>query len=77
MEMNWSGNIRQLRNVVERLIILCPNISRIDKEQIVEHVLPTNSRSHILRDVFNKFDRKEDLLTYIAQEYETYKSTRK
>lgn len=75
--MNWSGNIRQLRNVVERLIILCPNISRIEKEQIVEHVLPTNSRSHILRDVFNKFDRKEDLLNYVAQEYETYKQSRR
>lgn len=23
-EINWTGNIRQLRNVVERLIILCP-----------------------------------------------------
>lgn len=23
-EVNWTGNIRQLRNVVERLIILCP-----------------------------------------------------
>jgi two-component system, NtrC family, nitrogen regulation response regulator NtrX len=24
-KVNWTGNIRELRNVVERLIILCPN----------------------------------------------------
>ena len=23
--MEWSGNIRELRNVIERLIILCDN----------------------------------------------------
>ncbi len=31
--LNWTGNIRQLRNMVERLIILCPeNISASDVE---------------------------------------------
>jgi DNA-binding NtrC family response regulator len=25
-EKRWSGNIRELRNVVERLIILCDNV---------------------------------------------------
>jgi DNA-binding NtrC family response regulator len=24
--MKWTGNIRELRNVVERLVILCDNI---------------------------------------------------
>lgn len=33
MERSWTGNIRQLRNVVERLIILCGNtIERTDVE---------------------------------------------
>lgn len=31
--LDWTGNIRQLRNVVERLIILCPeNITQADVE---------------------------------------------
>lgn len=31
--INWSGNIRQLRNVIERLIILCPDtITKQDVE---------------------------------------------
>ena len=24
-EVNWTGNIRELRNIIERLIILCNN----------------------------------------------------
>jgi DNA-binding NtrC family response regulator len=23
-EVNWTGNIREFRNIIERLIILCP-----------------------------------------------------
>jgi len=29
-EVNWTGNIRELRNVVERLIILCDNVITAD-----------------------------------------------
>ncbi len=37
-EYNWTGNIRELRNVVERLIILSPK--SIGKEDVVSYVLP-------------------------------------
>lgn len=36
---NWTGNIRELRNVVERLIILCDN--KIKGEDIHKFVLPS------------------------------------
>ena len=37
-EYNWTGNIRELRNVVERLIILSPKT--IGREDVVSYVLP-------------------------------------
>jgi len=38
VQMSWGGNIRQLRNVVERLIILCGNIITLaDVKTYVEH----------------------------------------
>ncbi|MFT3934724.1 MAG: sigma-54 dependent transcriptional regulator [Chitinophagaceae bacterium] len=37
-EYNWSGNIRELRNVVERLVILSGKT--ITKEDIVSNVIP-------------------------------------
>ncbi len=35
MQMNWSGNIRELRNVVERLVILCDE--QIDECDVVSY----------------------------------------
>ena len=37
-EYNWTGNIRELRNVVERLIILSPKT--ISREDVASYVLP-------------------------------------
>jgi two-component system, NtrC family, nitrogen regulation response regulator NtrX len=37
-EYNWTGNIRELRNVVERLIIL--SVKHITKEDIKNYVQP-------------------------------------
>lgn len=35
-EINWTGNIRELRNVIERLIILCPK--SIDEASVNKYV---------------------------------------
>ncbi len=37
-DYNWTGNIRELRNVVERLIILSPKT--ISREDVASYVLP-------------------------------------
>ncbi len=37
-EYDWTGNIRELRNVVERLIILAPN--KVTAEAVEKYVLP-------------------------------------
>src|ERR1700688_924555 len=39
-EYNWTGNIRELRNVVERLIILFSK--SINREDVASYVLPNN-----------------------------------
>ncbi len=37
-DYNWTGNIRELRNVVERLIILCGK--NISEEDVMNYVMP-------------------------------------
>jgi DNA-binding NtrC family response regulator len=37
-KMRWSGNIREFRNVIERLIILCDKI--ITKEDVLNYAVP-------------------------------------
>ena len=71
--VNWSGNIRELRNVVERLIILSGET--ITEADVLNFVLPSSaSPSHKLKEVFEKFDTVEQLHEYIDQEFANYKN---
>lgn len=36
--INWTGNIREFRNVIERLLILCDN--QIEKEDVIKYARP-------------------------------------
>lgn len=69
---NWSGNIRELRNVVERLIILSGKV--IDKKDVFDYVIPASQRDHRFREIFEQFDNLEALNAYIAKEFAQYKS---
>jgi two-component system, NtrC family, nitrogen regulation response regulator NtrX len=70
--IDWSGNIRQLRNVVERLIILCRDRQVITDADIVEHVVSRRGR-HQFDELFNRFETMEEMLRYMASEFMKYK----
>lgn len=71
--VNWTGNIRELRNVVERLIILSGN--EVTAADVQRYVLPSNvATQQKLRDVFEQFSNIEDLQRFIEQEFENFKS---
>jgi len=38
MKINWTGNIREFRNVIERLLILCN--TRIEKDDVIKYARP-------------------------------------
>lgn len=69
---NWSGNIRELRNVVERLIILSGDT--IGKKDVFDYVIPASQRDHRFHEIFEQFDNLEALNAYIAKEFAQYKS---
>lgn len=71
--VNWSGNIRELRNVVERLIILSGEAILV--EDVERYVLPSAAAPSIrLKEVFEKFTSKEELHQYIDEAYSEYKN---
>jgi len=41
-KINWTGNIREFRNVVERLMILCNN--KIDKKDVISYARPLGGK---------------------------------
>ncbi len=72
-KMRWSGNIRELRNVVERLIILSPG--KITEKEVSAYVMPSATQNHNkYKEIFDKFEDVRDLKVYIEKEYEQYKA---
>ncbi len=70
--LDWTGNIRELRNVVERLIIL--SREQITEDDVKHYVLPMVGKTNALLDIFERYDTLESLQDYIRREYESFKS---
>jgi two-component system nitrogen regulation response regulator NtrX len=70
-KVNWTGNIRELRNVVERLIILSSNtITARDVENFVHSSASAHDAMHQL---FDRFDDFGSLQNYMKSAFEKYK----
>lgn len=63
---NWSGNIRELHNVIERLVILSD--TKITQEDVVSYVSPSTHFA-TATDVFEKYEKFQDFKDYIEQEF--------
>ena len=70
--IDWTGNIRQLRNVVERLIIFSRDKPEITDSDIMEHVTARRGRNPY-EELFNRFDTMEEMLRYMAAEFMKFK----
>lgn len=68
--LDWTGNIRELRNVVERLIILSRD--RITAQDVELFVRPSSFAANEFAGLFEKFDNLQDLQDYIADQYQAY-----
>lgn len=71
-KINWTGNIRELRNVVERLIILSKD--SITKKDVVNYAVSVSNRRNTLENLFDKFDSFSEMRSYLEKEYEKYKT---
>lgn len=71
-KVQWSGNIRELRNVVERLIIL--STGRITDKEVYSYVVPTALHGSRYREIFDRFQDVHDLRVFIEKEFEQYKA---
>jgi len=70
-KLNWTGNIRELKNVVERLIILSEK--SIEKSDIDKYVIPSSADKTKLEELFEEFKSLSEMQKYMTKEYEKYK----
>ncbi|HMG17046.1 MAG TPA: sigma-54 dependent transcriptional regulator [Saprospiraceae bacterium] len=69
---NWTGNIRELRNVVERLIILSGDT--ITDQDVLNYVIPSKvvNNPHF-KEIFDKFETVDEMQKFIEKEFNQYK----
>ena len=71
-KINWTGNIRELRNVVERLIILSKD--SITKKDVLDYATKMSNTRNNMEDLFDKFGSFAEMRDHLEKEYEKYKS---
>jgi two-component system nitrogen regulation response regulator NtrX len=66
-KVNWTGNIRELRNVVERLVIL--GGQKITEDDVIAYATPTRQPSQTTKPatIVDKFDKFQDFKDYIEK----------
>ena len=70
--INWTGNIRELRNVVERLIILSGEA--ITDKDVLSYVVPSSARKNRkFQEFFEKFSTVDEVHQFIDEEFPNYK----
>ncbi len=74
-DMEWTGNIRELRNVVERLIILSG--SSITEKDVKDYVLPQSAVRSRFSELFNQFDSFKEVKEFMEKEYSDFVSENK
>lgn len=71
-EMDWTGNIRELRNVIERLIILSEK--SIKKADVEQFVAPSMHKFHPLRQLFKEHKDLQSLQKEVEAEWHKFKA---
>lgn len=74
-DMDWTGNIRELRNVVERLLILSDMV--ISADDVLSYVAPTMNKSariETLKNIFDKYEQWDSVQAFVRTEFERWNS---
>ncbi|MBP9879756.1 MAG: helix-turn-helix domain-containing protein, partial [Chitinophagales bacterium] len=66
MNINFTGNIRELRNVIERLVILSEQ--KITEEDVVNYAQSPKSGGSP-KDLYERFEKFQDFKDHIEKEF--------
>lgn len=69
---DWTGNIRELRNVVERLVILSG--TTVTRQNVIDYVTISRFKGDALASLFEKFDTLEQLQDFVRERFDEYKA---
>ena len=67
MKLSWTGNVRELHNVVERLSILSDG-KKITEQDVSDFAVPQRRKSR-KPTIYNRFDKFQDFKDYVEREF--------
>jgi len=70
MKLEWTGNVRELRNVVERLIIMCDN--KITEQDVLDYAVPQRRKSKG-GSIFQNYEVFQEFKDHVEKEFITAK----
>ncbi len=63
--IQWDGNIRELRNVIERLVILCEQ--KINEDDVDSYVIGGRAKANSLDDIFSRYEKFQEFKDYMER----------
>lgn len=70
-QIQWSGNIRELHNVIERLVILSEQ--KITETEVQNYVVGNKSKANTLEDTFEKYDKFQEFKDFMERVFIEFK----
>ena len=67
MKLDWTGNVRELHNVVERLVILS-NDGKITEQDVADYAVP-QKRKKKGGSLFDEYDKFQEFKDYVEKEF--------
>lgn len=69
-QIRWTGNIRELRNIMERLVILCDN--KINEEDVLKYVGSVSTQDDPVQ-IFERYEKFQDFKDYMEKQFIQFK----
>ena len=66
VKLDWRGNVRELHNVIERLVILSEN--EISETDVQSFAVPRKARKSE-ENIFDRYDKFQDFKDYAEKEF--------
>jgi len=69
--LEWTGNVRELRNVIERLVILCG--SSISAQDVQDYAVPRRRRKSSNTSIYDEFDKFQTFKDHVEKHFLLHK----
>lgn len=69
-EIKWTGNIRELRNIIERLVILCDQ--KVTEEDVKKYVGSVSTQDDPVQ-IFQRYEKFQDYKDYMEKQFIQFK----